>query len=171
MSGLAKPKTAKQGEPAAATAAVAAHSCLIVASRRREAKEGTPGPDASALAQEPSLGSQILTKDVCTKTVLETVAKKRELLQNATLLQRTQFPLTLSWASSIHKVQGLTLDSAVIDLGCQVFAEGRAYVALSRITTLQGLHLIDFNSDSVKMVCKSVDEEMKRLHQKNNFEE
>lgn len=48
------------------------------------------------------------------------------------VISRTQFPLSLSWAVTIHRVQGLSLDRGVIDLSRSVFAPGQAYVALSR---------------------------------------
>ena len=56
--------------------------------------------------------------------------------KEGTLLQRTQIPLILCWAATVHKVQGLSLDAAVIDLGVNVFEPGMAYVALSRVRTL-----------------------------------
>ena len=52
-----------------------------------------------------------------------------------------QFPIKLGWAVTIHKSQGLTLESCSVDLGSGAFATGQAYVALSRCKNLKSLHL------------------------------
>ena len=53
----------------------------------------------------------------------------------------TQFPLRLAWGVTIHKSQGKTYERAVVDLGNRSFAPGQTYVALSRISSLDGLYL------------------------------
>jgi ATP-dependent exoDNAse (exonuclease V) alpha subunit len=53
----------------------------------------------------------------------------------------TQFPLRLAWAVTIHKSQGKSYERAIVDLGQRSFAPGQSYVALSRITALDGLYM------------------------------
>ena len=58
-------------------------------------------------------------------------------------------PLLPCWAATIHKVQELSLDVAVINLGQYVF-ERMAYVTLSRVCTLHGVALLDLVADKIK---------------------
>jgi len=67
--------------------------------------------------------------EVSGKIITETVAKF------------TQFPLCLAWAMTIHKAQGKTFSSVIVDFGRGAFAHGQAYVALSRCESLTGLYL------------------------------
>ena len=59
-------------------------------------------------------------------------------------VSRSQFPLSLAWALTIHKCQGLSLDAVLIDLGSDIFEDGMAYVALSRARNIKTIFLIEF---------------------------
>ena len=58
--------------------------------------------------------------------------------QSGNQLSCEQLPLTLAWAITIHKSQGLTLDCAIIDLGPKDFSSGLSFVAISQVKKLKG---------------------------------
>ena len=62
-------------------------------------------------------------------------------------ITRQQFPLRLCWATTIHKVQGLTIKQIVVSMQGRM-ADGQVYVALSRVPSLSGLFLLDFDAKS-----------------------
>ena len=77
---------------------------------------------------------------------------------------RSQFPLTLAWAVTIHKCQGVTLPEIVIDMTPAKgrFKPGEAYIAFSRVRTIEKLHIINYTQNQIH-VSEHVEEEMKRL--------
>lgn len=73
-----------------------------------------------------------------------------ELELNDCKASATQIPLMLAYAVTINKAQGLSLDSAVLDLS-ECFADGQVFVALSRVRSLEGIYLKSFNPDKIKV--------------------
>jgi ATP-dependent DNA helicase PIF1 len=67
----------------------------------------------------------------------------------------SQIPLILSWAITIHKSQGATLERCIIDIGSGVFEAGQSYVALSRIKSLEGMSIMSYDVTKI-MVNKRV---------------
>ena len=88
--------------------------------------------------------------------------RSKFMLMKSLFIYRKQFPLILAYAVTIHKCLGLSLNSAIIDLSNNVFSPGMAYVALSRVRSLDGLYLTDFDPSSI-MVSNSCLEEINRL--------
>ncbi|KKA29313.1 hypothetical protein TD95_002384 [Thielaviopsis punctulata] len=89
------------------------------------------------------------------------------------LATRSQLPLILAWALSIHKAQGQTLERVRVDLR-RIFEKGQAYVALSRATSQAGLQVLGFEKHKVMAHPKvtgfynqlySVDQVAKKGHQ------
>ena len=78
----------------------------------------------------------------------------------------SQFPVQLAYAVTVHRVQGLTVDKAIVLLNHNFFASGQAYVALSRVHTADNLTLWNYTPSAIKIApyykqllqwCDSVD--------------
>ena len=87
-----------------------------------------------------------------------TKVKSRFLVMKRHYVYREQFPLILAYAITVHKCQGTSLNCAMIDLSDEIFSPGMAYVALSRVRTLEGLHLTAFNPQSIMVSTRSLQE-------------
>jgi len=84
-------------------------------------------------------------------------------MRNGKEVERTQFPFILCWACTVHKVQGLTLSSIVVDLRT-MFAACMGYVALSRSTSLDGIALLPSAED-----LEAAKRSSRRSRQPNDF--
>ena len=80
---------------------------------------------------------------------------------------RRQFSLTLAWAVTIHKCQGLTLDEIVVDMTPKKgqYTSGQVYVTFSRVRELNKLHIINYTCEQIH-VSEHVAAEMNRLRGK-----
>jgi ATP-dependent DNA helicase PIF1 len=63
---------------------------------------------------------------------------------------RSQIPLRLGYGQTVHRGQGMSLDLALISIGRDVFEYGQAYVALSRVRSLDALYIHDFEPGSIR---------------------
>jgi ATP-dependent exoDNAse (exonuclease V) alpha subunit len=91
--------------------------------------------DGEGLPIVKTISGKIITAKLASWTVDE---------EGRILAKVNQLPLRLAWAITVHKSQGMNLDTAEIDLS-KCFVEGMGYVALSRLRSLAGLKLVAIN--------------------------
>ena len=81
---------------------------------------------------------------------------------------RSQFPFILGYAVTVHGCQGMTLDCAIVDLGYSIFLPAQAYVALSRVRTLEGLYISKISEKSFFADAEAV-EYVKKIFKNVNW--
>ncbi len=87
---------------------------------------------------------------------------------NRKLAAMTQIPLKLAWAITVHKSQGMTLDSAIINLQYS-FAPGMGYVALSRVKSLDSLSLMGLSKSALLVSEEAIEMNCVWLEQARGF--
>lgn len=75
--------------------------------------------------------------------ILPIVPMTTEFVVNGQKMSRTQLPLCLAWATTIHKAQGLTLPKIKLGLGEKEFSAGLTFVALSRVKDLDSIMFVE----------------------------
>ncbi len=77
---------------------------------------------------------------------------------------RTIVPLIPAYASTVHKMQGLTIDCGIINCGSSIFSPGQAYVALSRVRSLDGLFLEQISQSKIypNKIALNFEEKMRK---------
>ena len=81
------------------------------------------------------------------RMIMERVLVQSDVLPTVAI---EQYPLSWAWAMTIHKIQGCSLTHAQIDIGNSIFEYGQTYVALSRVRTMDGLYLMNFQPNRIK---------------------
>ena len=113
------------------------------------------------VVQFPSFNGKSCLPDV--KNCVAIRPETAEWMSDGRRQSRTQFPLRLAWAITVHKSQGMTLDAAVIDLQGSRFATGLEFVAFSRVKRVEHLLLIPFEYENLKRLSSN-----KTIQQKND---
>ena len=122
------------------------------------------------LFDEPEIGCEtrgrrkaLRTPDIpATWTPIETQMKRIQVSRNTQITAtRTQFPLRVAAAKTVHRSQGQTLHAVVADFH-KSFGKHMHYVALSRVTNPNNLYITYFNKDDIKTDTR-VHQEMHRL--------
>jgi ATP-dependent exoDNAse (exonuclease V) alpha subunit len=88
--------------------------------------------------------------------ILPVFRSTRDFLYNSTSCSRTQFPIAVAYAITVHKSQGLTLNDAVLNITDKDFSPGLTYVAVSRVKELSGIMFEEsFDYDRFKPSTRS----------------
>lgn len=88
------------------------------------------------------------------------------LLEKEETSKFTQIPLVLSYSQTLHSVQGVTLDSAAIDIGRGCFASGQFYMGISRVRSLKELSFVRQPSYSDVILDREVKEFFRSIRNK-----
>lgn len=99
--------------------------------------------------------------------IVKTISPYKWASENYPGIGIKQLPLILSWAITIHKSQGISLELAQIDIGSDIFECGQTYVALSRLISLEGLYLNSFNPHRIKVNSKVSEFYLQMKHQQS----
>jgi ATP-dependent DNA helicase PIF1 len=99
---------------------------------------------------EVNVGQAIVPVVRFSNGVVMRVAPHQRQSEEYPCISVAQIPLCLAWSMTIHKIQGATLDYAEMDIGRTIFAPGQSYVALSRVKSLDGLFLSEFNPAKIR---------------------
>ncbi|KAJ5894968.1 hypothetical protein N7495_006659 [Penicillium taxi] len=91
--------------------------------------------------------------DTDRRKIVPILPSRREFTLNSIACSRTQFSVVLAYAITVHKAQGITVLRAVLNIKKHDFCPGLAYVAVSRVRSIEGIMFdesFDFEQFSVR---------------------
>lgn len=106
-----------------------------------------PRPDGR-LAKIPIVSFSTVTSGTVSCAVTVECMQLESVQRDGPFAERVQVPLMLAWAVTVHRVQGLSLDRAVLDLA-RCFTAGMVYVSLSRVRSMSGVYVMSFDTNKV----------------------
>jgi len=96
------------------------------------------------------LGSEyVIIQDVYNNT--HAINYYKDIINKKKATYILHMPIRTSYALSIHKSQGMTIDAVELDLGANIFAYGQTYTALSRAKSLKSIKIINVDKSSFKL--------------------
>ena len=97
--------------------------------------------------------------------IINAVSVEFDSLRGYGAMSRLMLPLVPCYAATVHKLQGCTVSKAVVYLGRQMFADGQAYVALTRVESLDGLQIVigDFSEQCLFKINEEGRRELERM--------
>jgi len=134
-------------------------SCANLSDGDKDVPNGTIGTVVrfQSVAAHGSSGKSTKVPVVCfdavrgpvEMVVTATDMKLQAVARDGAYASRFQIPLVLAWAVTVHRCQGLSMDAAVMDLA-PCFVSGMVYVALSRVRSMEGVHILSFDREKVQ---------------------
>ncbi|XP_078582369.1 uncharacterized protein LOC144865469 isoform X1 [Branchiostoma floridae x Branchiostoma japonicum] len=114
-------------------------------------QDGSDGATVFVKFDNPKAGVLEREKSAVPSSLPENSVPIRQVednLKKLSKVKRYQIPIKLAWACTVHKVQGMTVPEVVVSMK-NIFASGMAYVALSRVCSIGGLHITDYKQESI----------------------
>lgn len=100
------------------------------------------------------LNDQVIV-DFKSKTVTVKNTLKKIDLMGVKIVKISSMPLKLAWATTVHKIQGATLEEGCLDLS-DAFANSQVYTALSRFPSINCFKLVGFRPDKIRSDIKCI---------------
>ena len=134
-------------------------NAFVIINKNIDAKKGLVNGRQGIFLGFSNESARFQTKD----GIIHYISKERWEFPNYSI---EQYPLRLAWALTIHKSQGMGIEKLSVDIGPNIFDDGQVYVALSRATNGDYLHIKRYSLSAIR-VNKKVKKYYKQLQKKS----